>query len=149
MINVSSNAKVVFDQLQGRLNDILKNKEEIMLPVVQNVAGEMKVRIHTDGKDANGSQIGTYSKGYMKYGRPKFNRTSDTKVIASLTRAMENDFKVISTSKGYGIGFSNIDNYAKTFFVEATYKKKIWELTHQELQLALTIGDRIKKHIAG
>jgi phage gpG-like protein len=61
--------------------------------------------------------------------RPRFNRTSDTKVVISLTRQMENDFSVIATSKGYGLGYKNPENALKVDYVEETYKKKIFALS--------------------
>jgi hypothetical protein len=38
--------------------------------------------------------------------------------------------------KGYGLGYNNPDNYKKSQYVEATYKKKIWNTTENEKALA-------------
>lgn len=64
--------------------------------------------------------------------RPRYNRTSDTKVVASLTREMENDMKVIIGKNDTFIGFSNEHNYNKSQWVEDAYKKDIWDLTVEE-----------------
>lgn len=69
----------------------------------------------------------------MGIARPKHNRSSDTKVIISLTRQLENDWSVIATNKGYGIGFLNSHNFDKAKWTEATYKKKIFPLSPKEL----------------
>lgn len=77
---------------------------------------------------------GVFTKGKNKgQPRPKYNRTSDTKVISSLTRQMENDFVVVATAKGYGIGYSNSENFKKVGYVEHAYKgKKIFRMTAEE-----------------
>lgn len=93
---------------------------------------------------------GVFTKGKNKGApRPQYNRTADTKVIASLTSEMENDFSVINHGDKYGLGFKADNNFNKSQFVEATYKKKIWSLTPKEnemtIQLAVDlINDKIK-----
>jgi len=93
---------------------------------------------------------GVFTKGKNKgKPRPQYNRTNDTKVIASLTSEMENDFSVINQGDKYGLGFKADNNFNKSQFVEATYKKKIWTLTPKEnemtIQLAVDlINDKIK-----
>jgi hypothetical protein len=134
-----------------------------LLPVVHD-------RIHQDGKDASGNQIGTYSKGYLairsgtfknsetnKKGKNKgakknagtttkgdnigsertnYNRGSDTTVILSLTKLMEDDFSVQETQLGYGLGYNNPLNYQKAQWNELTYKKLIFGLTNEEQLIA-------------
>jgi|ERR1043165_4430558 hypothetical protein len=68
--------------------------------------------------------------------RPQYHRSEDTKVILSLTRQLENDWSVIATARGYGIGFLNSLNYNKARWAEANYKKKIFSLTEAERQFA-------------
>lgn len=64
--------------------------------------------------------------------RINYNRSSDTKVIISLTRQLENDWSVIATTKGYGVGFLNPHNMDKARWTEATYKKEIFSLSPSE-----------------
>ena len=104
-----------------------------MLPVVHD-------RIHERGEDAAGGQIGTYSPSYLKYTRPKYNRSNDPKVILSLTRQMENDFSAVAESDRYGLGFKNPLNFDKATWLEGTYKKKIYALQDKERDLAITLG---------
>ena len=84
---------------------------------------------------------GVFSKGLsVLTARPQYNRTSDTKVVASLTRQMENDMKVIALNSGsYGIGYSNIENFKKSQYVESTYDKPIFSLTESEKQAVTDI----------
>ncbi|WP_418894230.1 hypothetical protein [Limibacterium fermenti] len=78
-------------------------------------------------------QAGYFSRGGNKgQPRPRYNRTSDTKVVASLTREMENDMKVITGEKEVFIGFTDSHNYDKSQWVERTYDKDIWSLTVDE-----------------
>lgn len=157
-------------QLRHDLLDAMKrlmDSDAVLSQVTTQLVPVMRKRVHEDGQDASGSQIGTYSREYMsvrtgiyksngvyKSGpnkgkakpvgvftkgprkgqeRPKYNRTGDTKVILSLTRQTENDMKAIPTEIGWGIGYSNEDNYNKIIWNEKRYGKKILtELTEQE-----------------
>ena len=149
----------------------LSDNDKMVRTCATSVLDLMKKRIHTDGKDADGNPIGTYSKGYIVIrtgsfqnaarvskgknigklknagsfskgnnvgaSRPKYNRTSDPKVILSLTREMENDEKVLPLKSGsYGIGFSNKQNFDKSQWCEKTYKKegKIFSLSSNEVE---------------
>ena len=110
--------------------DMLRAVSLSMLPIVHD-------RIHIEGKAADGAGIGTYSKTYLKYTRPKNNRSNDPKVILSLTRQMENDFSVVATSGKYGLGFKNDLNFDKATWAEQTYGKKIYALTNSERETTI------------
>jgi len=84
---------------------------------------------------------GEFTRGKNKgQPRPNYNRTSDTKVVISLTRQMENDFKVVATDRGYGLGYSNLENLKKADYVEETYNEEIFSLTEEETDLAVEIA---------
>jgi hypothetical protein len=184
MIKVTSNISVVIKAKLDQIEALRKNPDPILRTVALAVLPELKHRVHIEGKDSSGGQIGTYSPGYMKIrtgdfanaekiskgankgklknagkfteaaislnkqtgvfntdkvgqARPKYNRSSDTKVILSLTRQMENDLAVVATGTGYGIGYLNPDNLKKARYCELTYKKKILtKLTKGEIDLA-------------
>jgi hypothetical protein len=181
MITIKTNIGRVMSVNITALRNLSEN-DKMLRTVATSVLDLMKKRIHTDGKDATGNQIGTYSKGYMVVrtgsfqnaakvsrgknlgklkdagsitkgsntgaSRPKYNRSSDTKVILSLTRQMENDMKVISLKTGsYGIGFSNKLNYDKSQWCEKTYKKegKIYALSNEEVDAANLIVENFVK----
>lgn len=165
MITIRTNISEVMAkkvaQLQGLtsdegISDMMRTIAVSMLPVVHD-------RIHVDGKDASGGQIGTYSAGYMKLrtqgydsdtitrgpakGTPRtikrYNRSGDTKVIVSLTRQLENDFSVVAaTPRSYGLGFKNPINFDKARYVEQTYRKQIYGLTPDERTLTLEIANQ-------
>lgn len=181
-ISIRVDVNKLIADLGGKIdgNEIARFVAVSMLPVVKD-------RIHTEGKAADDSQIGTYSPGYMvvrtgayqnadrvkkgkskgdlknsgtytkgfdtkvfgtivdetsKTGkaRPNYNRTSDTKVILSLTRQMENDFSVIDLNNGWGLGYKNGFNYEKSQWAEEKYKKKIFSLSEKEFELATEIA---------
>lgn len=147
---------------------LVADKKAVSLIMANSVIGDMSVRIHKDGKDANNTDIGVYSGGYMKLrtgnyvnskrvtrgknegktkdagtisrgknkGQPrvKYNRTSDNKVVLSLTRQMENDLSVLPTVSGYGIGYKNEFNFDKSQWAEQRYKREIFSLTKEEEQ---------------
>lgn len=172
MITIKSNISTVVDINISMLHE-LKNPDKMLRTCATTVLGLMKVRIHEQGLNAAGQKIGTYSPGYMKVRtgnlgntaktksgklkdagvfsagknlgaeRPRYNRGSDTTVILSLTRFMENDMKntgAIKLENGYGIGYTNPDNYKKSQWCEETYygvesgKGKIFSLTTGELE---------------
>lgn len=98
------------------------------------------------GKTKN---AGVYTKGVNK-GKPrrKYNRSTDKKVIISLTRQFENDFTLGRQNKqpqkiqaGYGIGWKNSTNALIAEGLEKRYKKKIWALTQKERAEAIKIAE--------
>lgn len=189
-INVTSNLGRITGNLRAKLIELQQNPDPMLRTVALAVLPEMKKRVHVEGKDSSGQQIGIYSPGYMKVrtgdfknakrytrgknegklkdagtftdrtihldkqtgvftgeekvgmARPKYNRTNDPKVILSLTRQMENDLSVVESGTGYGIGYTNPENFKKAGYCEATYKKKILsQLTKEEKELGRTVGE--------
>jgi hypothetical protein len=134
VIKISTNIAEVSARIRAKLEK-LKDKDYLLRPVCFDLLELMKKRIHEDGKNAAGSQIGTYSKGYLALRQKKYKRSSDAKVIVSLTRQLENDWSVIATTKGYGIGFKNDFNLKKARWVEVK-KGIIFSLTTEEEKYA-------------
>lgn len=150
MITVKSNIKLVTSKIQKQI-ELLKNKEYLLRPVAIEVIPLMTERIHQKGQASDGGQIGTYSSGYLKL-RERGNkkqqipvRGADAKVIVSLTRKLEQDWAVIATPNGYGIGFLNALSLQKARWVEEGKDKKIFSLSQSEQQYAV---DRINELIA-
>jgi hypothetical protein len=155
-----------FTEAMAEKFDIIRDNEVMLRPVCFDLIDLMTQRIHIDGKDSSDKQIGTYSDDYMKVrtgqgfksktvsrgpnkgnARQNYNRTGDTKVIASLTRQLEGDWTAVATDSGYGVGFLNEINFNKTQWLETTYKKKIFELTQGELDYAVESFNEITGQI--
>lgn len=150
MIAFNSNGKDVLDAIKADLKGkaSLQETDKLLRTIASTLTGMMRDRVHVQGKDSNDNQIGTYSSEYMKVrtgnfksskivrgvnkgnARKKYNRTSDTKVILSLTRQMENDMSIcernpIKIPYGYAIGYQNDFNFDKLTWLEKKYKKQI------------------------
>lgn len=120
-ISINTNIAEVNARIIAKLNK-LKDKEYLLRPLCFDLLELMKKRIHEDGKNASGTAIGTYSNSYLKQREKRYNRSSDTKVVISLTRQLENDWSVIATSRGYGIGFKNPFNVQKSIWAESGHE---------------------------
>ena len=115
----------------------------------------MKVRTGNYG-NAGKKNAGFYTKGSKATfkvknkkadaPRPNYHRSADTKIIVSLTRQLENDWSVLATTNGYGIGFNNPFNRQKAGWVEAQKKKIIFNLTEDEKTY---IRERIQELVNG
>lgn len=134
-ISINTNLSTVTGKLQERLNK-LRDKDYLLRPVMFDLIDLMTKRIHIDGKASDEAPIGTYSKGYLALRQREYNRNNDPKVIVSLTRQLENDWSVIATDKGYGIGFKNPFNLQKARWVEETKSKRIFSLSPSEEKYA-------------
>jgi hypothetical protein len=111
---------------------VLNLRDKVIRRVLQTVHVMTDQRIFRDGIDANGKLIGTYSASYQKTRRRK-NYPISKKVILQATSQMVNDYKFLVLADGnYGSGFSNTKNFDKSFWVEDTYDKSIFELTDSE-----------------
>ncbi len=137
MITVRTNINLVSGKIAEQLRKI-KDREYLLRPIAFDVITLMTERIHTDGNDSKGEPIGSYSSEYLKRRQSKtYNRTADKKIIVSLTRQLENDWSVIATQKGYGIGFLNSHNLDKARWVEENKGKIIFNLSEKERDYAI------------
>lgn len=110
----------------------------------------MRDRIHVQGRDSNGVPIGVYSPRYIKYTRDskKYHRGTDSKVILSLTRQMEDSYIPVELANGTGIGFSTHEDFLKAGWCEETYKKHIFKPTAEETAMVNQIAEEyIAKHL--
>jgi hypothetical protein len=143
-MTIKSNIKVISGRIKQQLEQ-LKNKEYLLRPVAIEVIPLMTERIHQNGQASDGGQIGTYSNSYLRLRQAKYKRDSNTTVIVSLTRQLENNWSVIATQNGYGIGFTNPFNLQKARWVEGNKGKTIFNLSESEQQYAV---DRINELIS-
>lgn len=128
---IKTNIGEVTDEIRAKLA-LLADKENIPRILAFDAIDLMTKRIHIDGEAADGGQIGTYSKRYLALREKKYNRSKDTKVIVSLTRQLENNWSVIATDKGYGVGFLNPFNLQKARWVEQGKGREIFSLSRSE-----------------
>lgn len=101
---------------------------------------KIRHRVHVQGIASDGQPIGNYSNNYALYTRPKYGRGTSRKVIASLTRSMENSMVLYPLPNGTGIGYATSEQTQKSKWVEKTYKKKIFNPTKEERNLVIEIG---------
>lgn len=144
MASIQSNIGEVTGNIEEKIKK-LGDKEYIPRTLSFDLIDIMTKRIHIDGVAADGSQIGTYNKDYLSLRQRKYKRTSDSKIIVSLTRQLENDWNVIATDDGYGIGFLNSHNFDKARWVEANKDKKIFSLSATEQQYVNDTVDQLVK----
>lgn len=136
-MRIQTNIGVVSKIIAERLK-VLKDPEYLLRPVAFGLIDKMTQRIHNEGRDSSGNEIGQYSNSYLKQRqKAPLNRTADSKIIVSATRQLENDWSVIATQKGYGIGFKNPFNLQKLRWVEQGQGKKIGDLTPDEEKYAI------------
>jgi len=172
MIAYNSSGKEVVNILEQDLKSLTAAQgDKILREIAQALTSAIVIRVHQEGKAADGSKIGTYSPEYMRVrtgqvkqtkkegkgaARKKYNRTSSTEVILSLTRQMEMDLTTCEQNpakipNGYAIGYQNNFNYDKAVWNEQRYNKKILtQLSKEEEALALLIlENRINDIFAG
>ena len=146
MTEFKTNMFEVLDAISEKLSSI--ELDRITRLQASSVMAVMRDRIHVQGRDASGSQIGIYTPAYVKYTRnkPKYGRGTSSKVILSLTRTMENAWMIYPIEGGTGIGFTTSELLQRSQYCEETYSKKIFEPTAEERRLAEQIAyDYIKE----
>ena len=119
--------------LINKMNQLRRENQPIKAALVTMQAVTAQ-RIFTEGKDKNNDQIGEYSEGYLKT-RVREGYPNSKKVILQATRQMVNDWSVINQDNQIGLGFKNPANGDKSFWVEDTYSKEIFDFSNEELKL--------------
>jgi hypothetical protein len=140
----------IINPLQGKLSKMVSQQslDTLCRTIAQTMLGEVRDRVHIEGKNANNAQIGQYSPDYIKVRVRKYNRTANPKVILALTGQMENDWSVIPLGNiSYGLGFKNSFNADKAGWVQEKYGR-IYSLTKDELAMVqLIVNDWINKQL--
>jgi hypothetical protein len=142
-ITIKTNLPEVLTSLGESLKTIL-NPQYLLRPVATEVIPMMTERIHQKGQGSDGTEIGSYSNGYLKK-REQSGRGKSTKVIVSFTRQLENSWSVLETPNGYGIGFTNPFNAQKLRWVEEAKDKEIGNLSTAEIDYAF---ERVNELVA-
>jgi hypothetical protein len=135
---IGSYSKEYMTVRTGNYRDAARHKKGEKAGQFKDRKGKGDAGKYTKGVDTKVFHTIVQETSKVGLNRPVFNRTTDTKVILSLTKQMENDLSVIPSGNGYGIGYLNSDNYKKAIWCEATYNKKILtKLTKEEKELAI------------
>jgi hypothetical protein len=137
-LNIESNIPFIVGSILAKFAAI-ENPETVTRYVAANMMGVIRDRIHEDGKNSNGAMIGEYSSKYMKLRQSKYNRTADRKVIASLTRQLENSYTLKGQQKSYTIEVFGEENAKKIEWLEERYGN-IWQLTEEERKIAIELA---------
>jgi len=125
----------------------LDQSDALLREIATTMLAETRQRIHEDGKNAAGNQIGTYATSYLEWRRENGYKTTGSNVKLFLTGQMQNDYKVVPQSKTkYGLGFSNSLNADKAGWAEERFGK-IYGLTPDEEQLVQDICDEFIKNL--
>ena len=125
----------------------LDQSDALLREIATTMLAETRQRIHEDGKNAAGNQIGTYATSYLEWRRENGYKTTGSNVKLFLTGQMQNDYKVVPQSKTkYGLGFSNSLNSDKAGWAEERFGK-IYGLTPDEKQLVQDICDEYIKNL--
>lgn len=141
MVTVTTDLKEKLKELSDKLKKAF-DPATIERAMAVGLLPVMHERIHVQGKAADGSQIGTYNTDYLKRRVKYYHRDSDSKVILSLTRQMENEFVADTTAdEHWAIGWLNQLDENKARWNEERFKKTIFALTDQENKTALDIAE--------
>lgn len=144
-MNYSTNLPEVINTQHLRLLNI--QRDEMTRMQAFSLLAVMKDRIHVQGKDSNGTPIGTYTPAYIKYTRQKEGRGVDNKVILSLTRQLESGYQLEQIPNGYAITLRTNEDMQKARWCEETYRKPIFAPTAEERAMVIQIAnDYIAKH---
>lgn len=138
-MTITDNIPFVIGNILAKFRE-LDNPETVSRAAAIALLPELRHRIHVEGKKTDGSAIGTYSNSYLKLRQSKYNRTSDSTVIASLTRQLENGYILKATEKGYTIGNASPYNDEKIQHLEEKYGA-IWQLTEKERELTQIVAN--------
>lgn len=125
--------------------ELLQDKEYLLRPLAIETIPLMKERIHERGEASDGSQIGSYANSYMRI-RQEYGRGQSRKIIVALTSQLEQDWALLATDNGYGIGFNNVFNAQKLRWVEEQKSKIIANLAAGEKQY---ISERLQELVNG
>ena len=134
--------------------DVVVNKVDVLMSTIDidrmtrlqatSLLAKMRRRIHVEGRASDGSPIGSYSKAYMKYVRPKYGRKEGSKVVLSLTRSMENGMILFPIENGTAIGSATQELLQRAKWQEkrpAYGSRAIFSPTAEETNMVEEIGN--------
>lgn len=123
VIQVTTNLNQVVSKLITNVNKVASPDgiDKMLRSMAVSTAGDMAHRIHTEGKKADGSQIGTYSKEYMKVRTGQF--TTNKRVSKGKKKGELRTSGVFTKGKNKGS--------ARPKYNRTDDTKKVYSLTRQ------------------
>lgn len=158
-------ADIITEQI-NRLNEFIQSDRNIRTALITTLAIH-KPRIFAQGFDEKGTKIGTYGtnpisiskknqarntgKTYFKGGYAEYKRAVGKNpgyVILRNTDQMYADYGIVGSVGKYGFGFQNSKNYDKSQWMQDKYKKDIFSLSNNELNvLTNVLIDQLNKFL--
>jgi hypothetical protein len=128
----------------SRLNSA---NQKLLLLGAKDLEGRMKLRIFSDGKDANETSIGDYkSKSWIKKRKETGRQTA--KVDLEYTGQLRNSIQVVQDSNETVIAIINNEDYLKAKGQEQRRNKVIFEPSREEeIDVQNYINDLIQEEI--
>jgi len=146
-----------FVDLISKINNVIRSDRNLRTALSSTLAVQ-KQRIFNQGFDARGAKIGTYStkptsiskkqqarntgKTTFKGGYAEYKRLVGKNpgyVILRNTDQMMMDYGLQGGALSYGFGFQNSENYKKSQWMEAKYKKPIFDLSRNEENILVDV----------
>lgn len=119
---------------QDKILDLLAPRSELFRLVALDVIARISVRIHSDGQATDGSQIGTYSEGYMKVRSGSFANTA--RISRGANKGKQKKGQAGTTTRGANAG------QPRTSYNRGNDTKVVISLTRQlENDYAVVGGD--------
>lgn len=143
MIKQNSNINEVIGRIISKVTSLEKggqSNDSMLREIATTMRGEMSRRIHSEGRKSDGSDIGQYSKAYGER-KTRLGKNQLGKVNLSFTGQMSNQFQVIATTEGYGIGWSDEEKIRRAGYLEERYGK-VWGLSEEEKTLSVSIAEK-------
>lgn len=151
MPGYNSNAKSVVKNLIRQFEGI---QENVINPLTRSIAAYVAAsnvsRIHNEGKDIEGKNIGEYKEG--SYKRKREDKDKETQYVnLSFSGQLSKEFQpeAISDSE-MGVGFISAYGSNLSEALEDKYNKKIWGVTEEDEKVAQDeFINRLHKYLNG
>jgi len=146
-----------FTDLINKINNSVRSDKNLRIALSTTLAIQ-KPRIFSQGFDAKGAKIGTYStkpisiskkkqarntgKTYFKGGYAEYHRAigkGTNEVNLRNTDQMMMDYGLQGSGLNYGFGFQNSENYKKSQWMQEKYHKEIFDLSRNELNVLTNV----------
>ena len=139
-----SNLGNVIDNLNVKLKKV-KNTDPILREIAVSLSTSNNNRIHNDGRNLLGGNIGEYAESTKRIRRKKGRQVS--KVDLSFTGKLSKEFQPQEISGGWGVGF--LTSYGGNLFKKLTAQYgDLWGISRSDQQAIKKISERkIKKNL--